>query len=221
MKLGRRLRNAGRSSVAVAAVALCVGAGGSAVAAKLITGKDVRNSSLTGADIRNKSLTRKDFRGSIRGARGPQGPAGPSGATGSAGAAGATGPTGETGPTGATGIGATGPTGPTGATGIGATGPTGPAGATNVVIRQGPPTSFSSATPGVATASCQPGERAVAGGVNAAGEPDNAPVGAAQIIESYPTPLTAGATPTGWSIAMTKSTAGADTATAYVICAAP
>ena len=166
-----RVRSIGRSGVAVAAVALCVGAGGTAVAAKMITGKDVRNSSLTGIDIRNKSLTKKDFRGSIRGARGPQGLAG------APGAAGATGPSGVTG--------STGPTGNAGNTG--ATGATGAAGATSVVIRQGSPTNFSSAAPGVATATCQQGERAVGGGVNVAGEPDNAPTGAAEIIESYPT----------------------------------
>ncbi len=55
MNLRQRPQRLGRSSVAVALVALCAGAGGSAVAAKLITGKDVRNSSLTGADIRNRS----------------------------------------------------------------------------------------------------------------------------------------------------------------------
>ena len=89
------------------------------------------------------------------------------------------------------------------------------------MIRQGSPTNFSGAAPGVATASCQQGERAVGGGVNAAGEPDNAPLGAAQVIESYPTPTTIGGTPTGWAVALTEITAGIDTATAYVICASP
>ena len=45
-------------------------AGATAVAADLITGGDVKNSSLTGRDIRNQSLTKADFRGSVRGPRG-------------------------------------------------------------------------------------------------------------------------------------------------------
>ena len=200
--LGQGVRRLGQNAALIAVVALCLGVGGTAVAAKLMTGKDVKNSSLTGVDIRNKSLTKKDFRGSIRGPRGPQGPAGLPGAVGPTGPAGATGATGATG-------------------NAGATGATGAAGATNVVIRQGSPTNFSGAAPGVATASCQQGERAVGGGVNAAGEADNAPTGVAQIIESYPTPTTAGGTPTGWAVAMTRSIAGTDTATAYVICASP
>jgi hypothetical protein len=201
MLLRQGLRRLGRNSVAIAIVALCLGVGGTAVAAKLITGKDVRNNSLTGADIRNRSLTKKDLRGSIRGPRGPQGAAGLRGATGSAGA--------------------TGPAGPTGTAGVGATGPTGAAGPTNVVIRQGSPTNFSGAAPGVATASCQQGERAVGGGVNAAGESDTTPTGAASMIESYPTPAVSGGVPTGWAVSMTRNLAGTDTATAYVICTSP
>ena len=76
-------RSLGRNGIAAAAVALCIGAGGTAVAAQMVTGKVVKNNSLTGIDIRNKSLTKKDFRGSIRGARGPQGPAWRSGRNGS------------------------------------------------------------------------------------------------------------------------------------------
>ena len=68
-------------------------AGGSAVAARLLTGKDVKNSSLTGADVKDRSLTARDLRrGTIPSARsGPQGPAGPRGATGAQGPAGAQG----------------------------------------------------------------------------------------------------------------------------------
>jgi hypothetical protein len=96
--------------IAVAVVALVAALGGTAVAAKLISGKDVRNGSLTGvdlkngsvtgADIKDKSLTAKDFKGSIQGAQGPAGPAGPAGVAGPAGPAG---PQGETGAKGDTG----------------------------------------------------------------------------------------------------------------------
>ncbi len=82
---------------AIAFLALCLALGGTAVAAGLITGAKIKNSSLTGADIRkssltgsdvkNKSLTKADFKGSIQGPQGPQG------------AQGATGPTGAAGPT--------------------------------------------------------------------------------------------------------------------------
>jgi hypothetical protein len=91
-------------AVLVAVIALLLTVGGTAVAAKLITGKDVKdgsltgtdimNKSLTGKDVKNKSLTLKDFKGSVRGPAGAQGPAGSAGAQGLAGSAGATGPAG-------------------------------------------------------------------------------------------------------------------------------
>jgi hypothetical protein len=115
--------------------------GATAVAAKLITGADVKNSSLTGIDVKNKSLTKADFKGSVQGPRGATGAAGPTGATGQ-GAAGATGATGATGVTGSTG--------PTGLTGPGVTAMSGhvtnPGGQTGCLI--GAPTGLS------ATAAC-------------------------------------------------------------------
>jgi len=69
-------------------VACALLAGATAVAADLITGADVRNSSLTGRDVRNKSLTTADFRGSVRGPRGARGPLGPRGLTGATGVTG-------------------------------------------------------------------------------------------------------------------------------------
>jgi hypothetical protein len=55
---------------------------GTAVGARLITGKQIKNNSVTGKDIRNKSLTPADFKGSVRGRRGPQGPPGAAGGPG-------------------------------------------------------------------------------------------------------------------------------------------
>ena len=84
-------------AVLVATIALLLTIGGTAAAAKLITGNDIENGSLTGKDVKNKSLTRKDFKGSVKG---PAGPAGAQGAAGSAGAQGAAGSAGATGPAG-------------------------------------------------------------------------------------------------------------------------
>ena len=118
-----------------------------------------------------------------------------------------------------------GPRGPAGINGsAGATGPTGPtgtAGATSVTIRIGSPVNFSGANPGNLTASCANGERAVSGGVNVAGETDGNVTGAARMVESYPTPATAGAVPTGWAVAVTRDVPGTDSASAYVVCATP
>lgn len=52
---------------------------GTAGAAAVIDGRDVKNGSLTGRDVRNRSLTPTDFRGSVRGPQGPAGPQGPPG----------------------------------------------------------------------------------------------------------------------------------------------
>lgn len=73
-----------RPSGVVAVLALCLAIGGTAVAAKSITGKQVKNNSLTGKDIKDETLSPDDFNGSVEG---PQGPAGQQGQTGPAGSA--------------------------------------------------------------------------------------------------------------------------------------
>jgi hypothetical protein len=99
-------------------------------AARLLTGKQIKDGSLTSADVKDRSLLAKDFKAGEL-------PAGQAGAIGAKGETGATGPTGPTGPTGETG--ATGPQGETGATGPkGETGGTGPAGANGADGPQGP-----------------------------------------------------------------------------------
>ena len=85
-------------SLAVALVSLVAATGGTAVAASLITGEQVKDGSLTGADVKDHSLTKADLAGVTahasrrgrgrRGRRGPRGfkgPAGPAGAPGAAG----------------------------------------------------------------------------------------------------------------------------------------
>ena len=75
----RRLRPS--PSMMVAFVALFVAGAGSATAARLITGKQIKNSSITSTDVRNGSLLRKDFK-SAQLPRGPQGLPGTAGRAG-------------------------------------------------------------------------------------------------------------------------------------------
>jgi hypothetical protein len=65
----------------VAFVALFVAGAGSATAARLITGKQIKNSSITSKDVRNGSLMRRDFKSGQL----PRGPQGLPGAAGRAG----------------------------------------------------------------------------------------------------------------------------------------
>ena len=69
----------------IALIALLAVLGGTAVAAGLITGAQVKNSSLTGKDVKDKSLTERDFKGSVQGPAGAQGPAGDQGVKGATG----------------------------------------------------------------------------------------------------------------------------------------
>lgn len=68
-------------SMIIAFVALFVAGAGSATAARLITGKQIKNSSITSKDVRNGSLLRRDFRSGQL----PRGPQGLPGAPGRAG----------------------------------------------------------------------------------------------------------------------------------------
>jgi hypothetical protein len=101
----RRLRVAPSTVIASIALFAAVG-GGTATAAKLITGKDIARSAVTGKHVKDRSLTAADFRDSLTGPQGPAGPTGatgprgPVGATGDRGAVGEEGPRGTEGPTG-------------------------------------------------------------------------------------------------------------------------
>jgi hypothetical protein len=80
----------------IALAAVLLASAGSATAARLITGKQIKNGSISSADVRNGSLVRGDFKpGQVpagpRGTQGPQGPPGPRGATGARGASGTNG----------------------------------------------------------------------------------------------------------------------------------
>jgi hypothetical protein len=75
--------------VALLVIALVVAASSGAVAAKKITGKDIKNNSVSTSDIKDQSLLAADFSDAAKSSlAGPAGPAGPKGATGAPGAPG-------------------------------------------------------------------------------------------------------------------------------------
>ena len=78
-------------AMVVAVIALIAAMGGSAVAASLITSKQIKNGTIQTADISKKAKR------ALKGNRGPAGPAGPVGPAGPAGAQGAKGETGAQG----------------------------------------------------------------------------------------------------------------------------
>jgi hypothetical protein len=136
-------------ALVVAIVALCVAFTGTATAALVMTGKDIKDRTVTGKDIKNRTLgTKKLTKRAVASLTGQRGPAGP----GPAGPVGAHGPQGPQGPQG--------PEGPKGPKGD-----KGDPGDANVTVRVGSVGSF--VGPGgisVAYATCQSGARLVSGG---------------------------------------------------------
>jgi hypothetical protein len=123
-----RIRRPRLSTVALGSLAAFLLIGGSATAAKLITGREIAKGTITNANVKRGSLgadrLSRRARATLKGARGPAGPAGGAGATGPAGGVG---PAGPAGPAGAPGTpGAKGEKGDAGAPGApGAPGPAG------------------------------------------------------------------------------------------------
>jgi hypothetical protein len=101
-------------ALVVALVALFVAFSGTATAALVMTGKNIKDGTITGKDVQNRTLgtnkLSKKAVASLIGQRGPAGPAGPQGPKGEAGVQGVQGPKGDTGPAG--------PQGPKGDTGV-------------------------------------------------------------------------------------------------------
>ena len=97
MLRARRFKRPNVATIVIAVLAILVVGGGTATAAKLITGQDIKNSSVTGQDIKNHSLGERDLSGAVRNklnttragssAVGPAGPKGDKGDTGPQGAA--------------------------------------------------------------------------------------------------------------------------------------
>ena len=192
-------------AMVVAVVALISSLTGGAVAATLITSSDIAKNAVKSKHIKNKGVKGKDLKGNAvkskhvrdgsllsddfaagqlpAGEVGPQGPAGPAGA----------GPKGDKGDK-------------------GDPGDTGPAGATNVTERVGTEVAVPAGTLRTATASCLPGERAVAGGWQfVSGQVD--PI----VYQSRAT----GNPPTGWTLNIWKPAGASATLAATVMCAAP
>jgi hypothetical protein len=94
----------GRPSPAlvVAIVALFVAFSGTATAALVMTGKNIKNGTITGKDVKNRTLDTKKLSikavTSLSGQHGPAGPQGPKGDTGATGPRGQKGDTGPRGP---------------------------------------------------------------------------------------------------------------------------
>ena len=102
------MRNIGIAPAALIALGLIITSSvGGAVAADVITGKDVKDNSLTTSDIKDKTIKVKDLsdktKSELKGRTGPAGPSGSTGSVGSQGAAGPVGPQGPQGPAGADG----------------------------------------------------------------------------------------------------------------------
>ena len=104
MNVRRHIRRA-RASTVIASLALFVALGGSATAATLITGAQIKNGSITGQDIKNSSVTGGDVKNGTLGSadfgkstkassKGSQGDRGATGQAGPAGGQGAPGPNG-------------------------------------------------------------------------------------------------------------------------------
>jgi hypothetical protein len=114
-----RRRRRPQPATVISSIALFVALSGTATAATLLTGANIKNNSLTGADVKSSSLTGSDIKNKSLGASDlsaaaikslkSAGPAGPAGAPGPQGAPGPGGPTGLTGETGQQG-----PPGPSG-----------------------------------------------------------------------------------------------------------
>ncbi|WP_395658178.1 hypothetical protein [Nocardioides sp.] len=99
----------------VAAVVLALSFSGGAMAAKMITGKQIKDNTVTTKDIKNGSLLTQDLSGATidelqsgaagpAGPEGPAGPAGPEGPAGPQGDVGPAGPKGDAGPQGNPGV---------------------------------------------------------------------------------------------------------------------
>lgn len=98
----RRLRSHLTYANVMASIAIFLALGGSAFAAVVVTGANVKNNSLTGIDVKNGSLVSADLSAAARRAfKGAKGATGATGLTGPRGLTGETGPKGDTGAPGA------------------------------------------------------------------------------------------------------------------------
>src|SRR5215207_1883051 len=205
----RILRHRPSSAMVIACLALSIALGGTASAAVLITGKQVKDGSIAGRDVKNASLGKNKLSATaLSSLTGERGPAGPQGPKGDPGQAGPKGDSGEQGPAGRTGT--TGPKGETGPAGPqGPPGPQGPRGISGwEYVTKG--ASISPGLWGYLVVDCPAGKKALGGGVTSGGPV----VATVSVMESGP----AGQA-TGWLASVRNN--GNVTTTEYVwaICA--
>ncbi len=101
----RPRRRLPQPATVLAGIAVFAVLAGTATAATVIDGKQVKRGTISGKQIKNRSLALKELRkGAVNKLRGQTGPAGPAGAQGPAGPQGIAGPKGAAGPQGPAGI---------------------------------------------------------------------------------------------------------------------
>jgi hypothetical protein len=157
-----------------------------------VKASEIARSAVESAEVRNGSLRSVDFARLPIGAKGEKGTVGPRGLKGVQGDRGATGPR----------------------------GPAGADAATSLVVHLAPVTDVAAGSSTTIIAHCNPGERAVGGGVSFQ-PPQAAPF--VQVTGSYPDPNTEGSTPTSWNVSVTNQTAntGSVQFTGYALCISP
>jgi hypothetical protein len=180
-------------SMVVAVIALIMAMSGSAVAASLITSKQIKDGTIQTKDISKKA--RAQLAAKASSVPGPQGPAGPAGPKGDKG---------DKGDPGATGL-------------AGAPGKDGTNGVTNVAVRTGQ-VFVGANSSDVAFAHCNAGEKAVGGGGSFFFSAD----GAEWIQKSAPANGTqaaaVGSTPDTWFVRGFNNEANSQLLTTYAIC---
>jgi hypothetical protein len=175
----------------MATVAVFIALGGSSFAALTVTGRNVKDSSLSGRDLRNNSVTGKDVKGIKSGDVTDDSLLARDFKGGQL------------------------PAGPKGDKGD--KGDPGTNGGTNAVIRRN---DVLAAGAGDITVHCNPGERAIGGGV---GRTDGLTNGLDNLYASYPVtgtgPTPDGSAATGWNAAFSRSSGSG--ITWYVVCVSP
>jgi Collagen triple helix repeat (20 copies) len=205
-------------ALVMAIVALFVAFSGTATAALVMTGKQIKDGTITGKDLRNRTLgtnkLSKNAVSSLKGQRGPAGPAGPQGPKGEAGVQGVQGPKGD----------------------AGAIGPQGPEGDTGVAEIRTRTAGFAFTVNGGigelkdGAAMCQPGESVVGGGYRVPGNhvmgTGSGVVPVITAVQSRPAnasgdPAVNGQEPRGWYVQALDGIDTDDTVAITVLCASP
>ncbi len=196
-------------ALVVALVALFVAFSGTATAALVMTGQNIKDGTITGQDVKNRALgTNKLSKRAVSSLTGERGPAGPQGPMGEAGVQG--------------------PKGDTGA--AGAQGPKGDTGVAHVTTRTAGIAFAANGLVGETkdgAAMCQAGESVVGGGYRLPGGSIAVGSGIVPIfaaVESRPAnasgePALNGQEPRGWYVEVQKGTGTDGTAAITVLCA--